>query len=886
VTSPRVSFRSPQEDGLKWAIEQPAPSELAVGGGSAVPLLGWCFHREAPLRELRFVINRLSFGALAHSLPRPDVYRALYPVEDPLGHSYASGFYAVLPLPGVAARTRHQIFLQAELANGRREQRAIDNIVLLPSSPPRSAGARIAICMATYDPPLELFARQIESIRAQSRDDWECLISDDRSPPQSFDRMVALLGQDDRFIVERSPVRLGFYRNFERALGLVGSQTEFVALADQDDWWRPEKLDVLVGALGGGAQLAYSDCRVITSDGHPVSSSFFQHRRNNSSDLGRMLVANSVTGAASLFRRGLLDDLLPFPPPVGTAYHDHWLAVVALASGRLAYVDRPLYDYVQHGENALGFLNGQRPEDLDRRGAWMLHSRAAYRHDLLRIFTQGWTLEYRFGARLDPEKRLALGRLMAIESSPKARARLALQALTAGPQRSATLGAERDLLSALVWRRVMSRAGRHRPRLADARFSSAFDETPARTPRAGLRSIGSLVEQIRPLALERSPAEPERVNVLLARADREPLRGGHSAAFNLGARLGQRGVRVRIVACDGAREAERPPDRVQRPRAHSGLEAADGRLELIDAADRATVVPVSPRDSFIATTWSTAHIAWEAAQALGRERFLYLIQEYEPLAFAAGGLSMAAEESYRFPHVALFSTEPLRDYFRALRIGVFATEGSAGNGASLSFDDAIAAVDPPTLEELRMRTSRRLLFHCRPEPDATRTMFELGMIGLARAAQAGWLAGWEVNGIGSERPQPPIELAPGVDLVALECAEPQAYVGLLRAHDVGLALLATPHPSLVSLEMASAAMCTVTNSHGVKDRDWLQARSPNLVVAEPTAAAITEAIRVALGRAEEYPTRVAGAGLAWPRSWTDALDDGLIDRVVDLLRRC
>src|ERR1700722_8153283 len=525
VTGQRAPFRSPPEDVLKWAIDQAAPKEMQVGGGSAVPLLGWCFHRDVLIRELRLVIDGIAVNALAHSLPRPDVYRSLHPVEDPHGHSYASGFYAVLPLPGVEEPIRHQILLHVVLEDGRREQRAIDNIVLLPRpaaiSRPAANRARIAICMATYDPPLDLFKRQVESIRAQTRDDWECLISDDRSPPQSFDRMAALLEQDDRFVVDRSPVRLGFYRNFERVLGLVGAETEFVALADQDDWWRPEKLDVLVDAMSDGAKLAYSDCRVVTPNGSVVSTSFFPRRRNNSSDLGRLLIANCVTGAASMFRRDLLEDVLPFPPPVGDAYHDHWLALVALASGRLAYIDRPLYDYVQHRNNALGFLSGQRLDGIDERGPWMLHNRAVYRYDLLRMVTFGRTLERRFGARLAADKRRAVGRLTAVESSPKARARLALRALAAAPATSATLGAERHLLSALVWRRVMSRAGRHRPRLADVRFTSTFQETPTRGAAGDVRSVGELAEKTMPLALQRSPAEPERTNLLVSRVDLE-----------------------------------------------------------------------------------------------------------------------------------------------------------------------------------------------------------------------------------------------------------------------------------------------------------------------------------------------------------------------------
>jgi hypothetical protein len=138
------------------------------------------------------------------------------------------------------------------------------------------------------------------------------------------------------------------------------------------------------------------------------------------------------------------------------------------------------------------------------------------------------------------------------------------------------------------------------------------------------------------------------------------------------------------------------------------MDAHNGQLEFIDASDRQTELPVSANDSFVATTWSTAHIAWEATRAVGRERFLYLIPEYEPLTFPAGTTSMAAQESYALPHFAVFSTEPVRDHFRALKIGVFA-DGRAGDVAPLSFDNAITPVTPPAVNDLRRRTSRRLL---------------------------------------------------------------------------------------------------------------------------------------------------------------------------------
>ena len=61
-----------------------------------------------------------------------------------------------------------------------------------------------------------------------------------------------------------------------------------------------------------------------------------------------------MTGAASVLRREVLDVALPFPREVDGSYHDHWLALCALALGDLAYVARPLVDYVQHGANLVG----------------------------------------------------------------------------------------------------------------------------------------------------------------------------------------------------------------------------------------------------------------------------------------------------------------------------------------------------------------------------------------------------------------------------------------------------------------------------------------------------------------------------------------------------
>src|SRR5262249_39039026 len=98
--------------------------------------------------------------------------------------------------------------------------------------------------------------------------------------------------------------------------------------------------------------------------------------------LRRLVVANTVTGAASMFRRSLLPFLLPFPPAGAPAYHDHWIAGVALALGEIRFVSQPLYDYVQHDGNVTGARADAAPPPVRswwRRALGMLRLRGHFR---------------------------------------------------------------------------------------------------------------------------------------------------------------------------------------------------------------------------------------------------------------------------------------------------------------------------------------------------------------------------------------------------------------------------------------------------------------------------------------------------------------------------
>jgi hypothetical protein len=368
--------------------------------------------------------------------------------------------------------------------------------------------------------------------------------------------------------------------------------------------------------------------------------------------------------------------------------------------------------------------------------------------------------------------------------------------------------------------------------------------------------VRSVAQKVAPLRLAVSDDAPRRINLLIPTIDLHHFFGGYIGKLNLARRLAERGHRVRVVTVDPV--GPLPRSWARDVESYSGLA---GLFEAVEVAfgRESHGLEVSRGDGFIATTWWTAHIAHAALRELDRERFLYLIQEYEPFTFPMGTYAALAAASYTLHHRALFSTELLREYFRRHAIGVFA--GGGGDAESAAFRNAITRVEPPPADELAHRRPRRLLFYARPEEHAARNMYELGVLALSRALQAGaFESGWTLHAIGTVNAARRIDLG-GASMDLLPRSGQEGYASLLQRHDVGLALMYTPHPSLVPIEMASAGMLTVTNSFENKTPEAMAAISPNLIAAEPSIDAIADALCEAAGAADDVDRRLRGEPL-------------------------
>lgn len=905
---------SAEANGGLWLETRPLPSRLPAGRADAIFVFGACFHPREEVTGLEILVDGAPHPVTDFGLPRLDVFRRLHPnlgggeppvpptdrdsLEDPEVRCYRSGFWATVPVPPRELGSETALAVRAELAGGGEEVAEIARIAAGPpplGSIDRGAAtdpgkARIAIVMATYNPDMALFRAQVRSLREQTDTNWVCVVSDDRSRADRFREIAAELEGDERFLLARGERRLGFYRSFERALAMVPDDAAMVALCDQDDRWHPDKLATLRAGIGS-AMLIYSDQRLVDSDGEVLAETYWTNRRNNHTNLLSLLIANTITGAASLLRREVVERALPFPDLPSQQYHDHWLGLVAMTMGEVAYVDRPLYDYVQHRGAALGHAKA----NAGIAGAGGLRERigisywrgrfadahAAYFRSYVRLEVLASALIERV-PDASRRKRSALRRFVWADRSRAGVAWLRLRGLR-GLARNETLGAERMLAESLLWRHLM----RHHSRDWERPIGSPFDASlPPPVEEAEAQAFpdpetAHIERLLAPLGFRTSEAEPERINLLIPTIDLRHLFGGYIAKFNLARKLAEAGHRVRIVTVDPTPEL--PADWRRQVEAYSGLAGAMSRIEVAFAREQGEVA-ISPRDRFVATTWWTAYHARDAVSLTGGERFLYLIQEYEPFTFVMGSWAAIAAETYAFPHAALFSTEFLRAYFAASRIGVYSGDAADGDRRSVSFQNAITAVRTPSAADLADREGRRLLFYARSEPHAKRNMFELGMIAISRAIEAGTFGGeWEFFGIGSVSGRSRVAIADGNELDVLPRQDQSRYGEILAGYDVGLSLMLTPHPSLVPIEMASAGLLTVTNTFATKTAERLAAISPNLIAAEPSIEGVTAGLAAAVARVDDHRGRVRDASVDWSSDWERSLDPSVIGAVQRLL---
>jgi glycosyltransferase involved in cell wall biosynthesis len=230
-----------------------------------------------------------------------------------------------------------------------------------------------SVVLAAFQPDEVLFSRQLTSIREQTVENYECIITADGEYQYIRDLVSKIVGDDPRFRVIGFDDRRGFYHNFERGLEAVSPKAEWVALSDQDDLWHADKLELLLPYLEH-TSLVSGQARVVS---FPAGTILRESTSRVDVPLSAFISNNQFTGSLLVFRRDLLTTALPFPR-APYAVHDHWLAVCAATDLGASVSSHVVQDYVQHAGNAIGEVGDDTSISIKRGWARLRHFSARY----------------------------------------------------------------------------------------------------------------------------------------------------------------------------------------------------------------------------------------------------------------------------------------------------------------------------------------------------------------------------------------------------------------------------------------------------------------------------------------------------------------------------
>lgn len=899
-----------ERDCLLFGLENPKLREIEIGSGSALYVSGWCFHSKYTIENIRIFLGSSIYNVNNFNLFRPDVFHHFREKGQMYPHNISCGFWSLIPLKYQKDEIRslkievtlknNSIFIKElgliqisarnnnskDLDRSKQEiEQRIEKLKI------KLTGPFVVICLATFNPDEELFKGQIQSIKNQSYQNWICIMNDDGSRNKKFKFILETVEDDPRFLIFRNNENIGFYYNFEKLLKMLPQNCDFVALSDQDDRWYKEKIEQCVNAFDPSISLVYSDMRIVTRDGLVISETYWRKRKNQHRDLDFLILANTISGAALMFRSQILPNLFPFPEKIGDSFHDNWIGCVSSLYGKIRYIDTPLYDYYQHTSNVIG--HSEEPEIKSNLFGDLRNLLS--RNRLERMLRTDLEFYNTYGA-----KRQALSICLSLRAAGlNSRMDKSIKTfydldsssigflwmiLKTKIKKYSTLDFEQKLFIG-YWVTRLVRAGFFEQRLLTIMTKNLHAST---SPRGPYMYKSLLEHKLKPICISISGKRKMHINFLMEIFDFKYFFGGFFANFNLMKMLFKSGYSIRLILVD--QESLDIHECKKEITKYEGLEDIFDYVSVEFALDREKTIAVSKSDVFVATSCWTAYLCHEAAKEVSgdeNKKFIFLIQEYEPFFTPHGSKYAIMDDAYNLPHFAIFSTSFLKLFFKTNKIGVFSDKPTKGGENDSTFYNHPVMQNTTILTPRKKGEVKKFVFYTRPEEHAKRNLFDLGMMAIIKALDKKILVPeeWEFFGIGTISNDEYFPLTAGIKMKILPKVSLNEYYEMLSDFDLGLALMYTPHPSIPPLDMAAAGNIVITTSCFGKTPENLRKISDNLIAVEPKLNDIVEGISQGVFRVDDYQERIENSNLNWPRSWEEAYNEEVRTKIISFVNK-
>lgn len=187
---------------------------------------------------------------------------------------------------------------------------------------------RVSVIIPAFNAEQHI-AEALSSVSAQTYDDWEVIVADDRST----DATPEIAAGFAHVKVVRTPARTG--PSSARNVGVAAADGELLAFLDADDYWLPECLASQValfdrsGGPRAGIGIVATNARILGPDGRLLPDTYADYMRvPHVIDLTALLRWNAIFVSA-LTPRHVFDEVGGFAPEIlGTGDHDLWIRIL------------------------------------------------------------------------------------------------------------------------------------------------------------------------------------------------------------------------------------------------------------------------------------------------------------------------------------------------------------------------------------------------------------------------------------------------------------------------------------------------------------------------------------------------------------------------------
>lgn len=216
---------------------------------------------------------------------------------------------------------------------------------------------KVDILLTTYNTKIEYLKMQIDSILQQTYKNFTLIISDDCSTNEEVREILKEYEQkDNRIQLYFQPQNLGYTKNFEFVL--TKSTAGYIAFSDHDDIWYPNKIEESLKILKEkNVDLVYCDAKQIDENGKILHESYLRYKNmpilneKYKKDILPFL-RHIAIGCSQLLTKQVRNLMIPFSK--NTIAHDWHSLYIANKLKGVYCIDKPLFEYRLHGNNAFG----------------------------------------------------------------------------------------------------------------------------------------------------------------------------------------------------------------------------------------------------------------------------------------------------------------------------------------------------------------------------------------------------------------------------------------------------------------------------------------------------------------------------------------------------